>query len=135
MEVIYEFSEEHVEQLHQFYQTVWWAQNRSLEDTKRCVSGSQLCIGLIDSGDRLVGFTRVLTDYTFKALLFDVIVCESQRGNGLGNKLMSIVKEHEKLKDVKHFELYCLPEMQEFYIKHGFTSELGELQFMRCINA
>lgn len=131
MEVIYKFSEEYIEQLHQLYQTAWWSKGRSSEATRRCIKGSQVCIGLINPENRLVGFTRVLTDYTFKALIFDVIVCESQQDKGLGSTLISRVKEHKHLKKVKHFELYCLPELESFYVRHGFTSELGDIQLMR----
>ncbi|MBE0483846.1 MAG: GNAT family N-acetyltransferase [Bacterioplanes sp.] len=135
MEVIFQLSEEQVKQLHQLYQTVWWAKGRSLEDTQKCVAGSQICIGLVDSNENLIGFTRILTDYIYKALLFDVIVCESHQGIGLGRKLVSLVKEHEQLQAVKHFELYCLAELEGFYEGHGFTAAMGDLQLMRCVNA
>lgn len=131
MKAIYALSEEQTHQLHRLYQTAWWAKDRSIEDTKSCVAGSQICIGLINSHSELIGFTRVLTDYTFKALIFDVLVCETHRGKGLGNKLLELVKEHKDLAQVKHFELYCRPDMNDFYVKHGFTRELGEFQFMR----
>ena len=135
MKVIYEFSEKHVEELHGLFQTAWWAKGRTLEDTKSCVLGSQICVGLANQKNVLVGFTRVLTDFTFKAFIFDVIVCENQRGNGYGSRLLALVKSHEKLKDIKHFELYCAPEMHDFYAKHGFNAELGEIVLMRHINA
>lgn len=135
MEAIYELNDEQIHQLQRLYQTAWWAKDRSIEDARRCVAGSQICIGLVDAQRRLIGFTRVLTDYTFKALIFDVLVCESQRGNGLGNRLIELVKGHERLASVKHFELYCRPDMNDFYVKHGFTAELGEFQFMRFTHA
>jgi len=134
MEAVYELSEKQIHQLHGLYQTAWWAKDRSIEDTRRCVAGSQICIGLTDSRQNLIGFTRVLTDYTFKALIFDVLVGEAHRGGGLGNKLLELIKGHRRLTQVKHFELYCLPDMNDFYVKHGFTSELGEFQFMRFTN-
>lgn len=131
MEIVYGVSEEQIRHLHGLYQTAWWAKGRSLEDTRRCVAGSQICIGLVDAQKKLIGFARVLTDYTFKALIFDVIVCESHRGKGLGDKLIELIKTHGDLARVRHFELYCLPDMNDFYVGHGFTSELGEFQFMR----
>lgn len=118
MNIIGELSEKDIEQLHVLYQSEWWSRGRSLENTKRCVSGSQICIGITSENDDLIGFVRVLTDFTFKALIVDVIVTKNERGKGLGNKLLSLVKNHEGLKSVKHFELYCLPEMLSFYEKH-----------------
>ncbi len=135
MNVILELSEKHIEQLHALYQAEWWTRGRSLEDTKQCVSGSQICIGITSGHDDLIGFVRVLTDFTFKALIFDVIVTQVERGKGLGNKLLSLVKNNERLKSVRHFELYCLPEMLSFYEKHGFSTNVGEVKLMRLTNA
>src|SRR5574340_1565634 len=101
MEIIYDLDENHIRQLHERYQQEWWTKGRTLEETKECVSGSSICIGLVDSND-LIGFARVITDYTFKALIFDVIVRVDQRGKGLGNKLVALVKSHKKLNRVKH---------------------------------
>jgi GNAT superfamily N-acetyltransferase len=135
MKVICEFSEKHIEQLRVLYQGEWWTRGRSLEDTRKCVLGSQLCIGIASENDDLTGFVRVLTDFTFKALIFDVIVAQSERGKGIGNKMLSLVKNHEHLKSVRHFELYCLPEMLSFYEKHGFSANVGEIKLMRLTNA
>ncbi|NRA56105.1 MAG: hypothetical protein HRU23_18350 [Gammaproteobacteria bacterium] len=63
MLVIYQFSDAQVEQVHQLYQQVWWANQRSLQDTKACIDGSQISIGLIDDDKKMVGFTRVITDF------------------------------------------------------------------------
>ncbi len=135
MDIIYSLGEKHISQLHTLFQQEWWTQGRSIEDTRRCVFGSQICIGLTATNDELVGFARVLTDYTFKALIFDVIVSKNKRSQGLGNKLLSLIKSHERLKSVRHFELYCLPEMFAFYTKHGFTHHVGEIKLMRCVNS
>jgi len=134
MNVIDTLSDKHVEDLHRMYQAEWWTRGRSLEDTRRCIAGSQVCIGLADDAGNLQGFARVLTDFTFKALVFDVIVSTRQRGTGLGNKLMELLENHDKLKHVKHIELYCLPEMFPFYEKHGFARDVGDIQLMRRTN-
>ncbi len=132
MKVIYELGSKHIEQLHQLYQEEWWTKGRTLEDTRKCVANSQLCIALVDAQDNLIGFARVLTDFTFKALIFDVIVREDQRGKGLGDKLMGLIKSHDKLSGVRHVELYCLPDMNDFYARHGFTTR--DVQLMRYDN-
>ena len=133
--IIYSFTEKHIEQVHQLYKQVWWGKERSYEDTKNCIQGSQICIGILDNSDNLVGFTRVISDFIYKAIIFDVIVCKDHRGSGLGKKLMHIIKNHEQLKAVKHFELYCLPEMEEFYSNFGFSTDIDGIKLMRCINA
>lgn len=67
MHIVETLNAQQIVQLHQLFQQEWWSESRTLEDTRRCVEGSQLCIGLIDPQETLVGFARVLTDATFKA--------------------------------------------------------------------
>lgn len=97
-----------------------WGDDRSIEDTLQCLQNSQICIGLLDSDNNLIGFTRVLSDFIYKAFIFDVMLSADYRGQGLGQKLMQLVKSHEKLKKVKQFELYCLLEIAVFYSSLGF---------------
>lgn len=134
MDVIYKLSPQHISELHELYQNEWWTKGRTLKESEQCVEGSQVCIGLIDEAGTLQGFARVLTDYIFKALIFDVIVSPKYRGKGLGDKLVNLVKNHQKLSNVKCFELYCLPELTDFYDKHNFTTDVGNISLMRCIN-
>jgi predicted GNAT family N-acyltransferase len=134
MTIIYSFSDKHIKQLYQLYKDVGWGSQRSMEGTKSCVQNSQICIGILDNGNNLIGFTRILSDFIYKAFIFDVIVSDEHRGNGLGQKLMGLAKHHEKLKKVKHFELYCLPEMEAFYSSIGFSTDVGGIKLMRCTN-
>ena len=134
MEVCYQLNSRQIEQLHALYQKESWSKGRTLEETQRCIKGSQLCIALIDNEGNLAAFARVLTDAIFKALIFDVIVCEKYRGDGLGNTLITTIKNHPTLARVKHFELYCLPELEEFYERQGFTTDVSNMRLMRHIN-
>ena len=65
--VINHLTKKQIGQLHQLYQGEWWSRTRTLLETRQCVVGSQICIGLATPDEQLVGFARVLTDYTFKA--------------------------------------------------------------------
>lgn len=134
MNVIYKFTEQHIQQVLQLYQQVWWGADRTLTDTKNCIQGSQVCIGILDEKGDLIAFTRVISDFIYKAIIFDVIVSESHRRLGIGQRLIQLVKHHEQLHQVKHFELYCLPEMEAFYASFGFSSDIDGIKLMRCIN-
>ncbi|MDH5718260.1 MAG: GNAT family N-acetyltransferase [Spirochaetia bacterium] len=134
MKIIHELNETHIKQLHVLYQNEWFTKNRTLEETRLCVLGSQICLALIDKQNNLQGFARVLTDYIFKALIFDVIVSTPNRKKGWGDKLMIAIQNHPKLLHVKHFELYCLPEMFAYYEKHGFSKNVGDIKLMRYMN-
>lgn len=132
VELINHLTGAQITELHALYQSEWWTRGRTLEETQRVVRHSDIIVAFCENdAKRLVAFTRVLTDYVFKALVFDVIVAESYRGTGLGSKLIDAVVNHSELKAVRHIELYCLPELMPFYQKWGFTAELGELRFMR----
>ena len=135
MIVIYELTEMHVAELHKLFQHEWWTKGRSLEETQQCVSGSQICVGLVDQKDRLQGFSRVLTDYTIKACIFDVIVAKPHRGKGMGHTLLSLITTHSSLKRVKHFEMYGRPDVFGFYEKLGFVREVEGVHLMRYIKA
>lgn len=135
MNVIYTFTEKQIRELHQLYKGEWWTGSRTFEDTKSCVEGSQICIGIVDDDEVLIGFVRVLTDYIFKALIFDVMVSEGSRNMGLGDRLMALVEDHPELTTVKHFELYCLPELSPFYQRHGFSADVGGIKLMRKVRA
>jgi len=135
MEIIHKLTTIQANQLHELYLNEWWTQNRTLEETKKCISGSQICIGVIDEDNNLVGFIRVITDFIFKALIFDLIINKAYRNKGIGKKLLKEVLIHKKLKEVKHFELYCLPELENLYKQFGFSSNIGGIQLLRCKNA
>jgi GNAT superfamily N-acetyltransferase len=130
--VVEKLQERHIHELHALYQGEWWTRGRNLNDVRRVIEGSQYVFGLCTNpGEQLVAFARVLTDRAFKALIFDVIVAPGVRGEGLGRQLMERIVGHPDLKDVKHLELYCLPEMVTFYEKWGFSTNVSGVTFMR----
>ncbi len=134
MKIIHKFTENHIKQLHELYKNEWWTKERTLEETEKCINGSQLCIGLIDEENNLIGFVRVITDFIFKALIFDLITNKNNRNKGIGKILMQQILKHKKLKEVKHFELYCLPELENLYNQFGFSTEVNGIKLLRRKN-
>ena len=133
---MYEFqsqmSERHVNELHILYQSEWWTRGRTLDDVKTMLESSNRIFALCDtSNGRLVAFARVLTDGVFKAFIFDVIVAADVRNEGLGRRLIEAIADCPDLKDVRHFELYCLPELVPFYQKMGFFTDVSGVCLMR----
>ena len=119
-------------ELMELYQHEWWTNERREDDVARMLRHTDLVVGVCtDPGDRLVGFTRVLTDRAYKAVIFDVIVAEAHRKTGLGRKLIEHVLDHPMLADVRHLELYCRPELIPFYEQWGFTAALPGVNLMR----
>ncbi len=125
-------SDSQVEDLHRLYQNEWWTQGRSLDDIRRMLDHSDFLFGYAAPRDgRLVGFARVLSDRVYKALIFDLIVDPEYRNAGLGRRLMEAIVHHPELRAVKHFELYCLPEMESYYGQWGFTDKIGGIKLLR----
>ena len=135
VELIHHLTDDQAGDLHQMYRSEWWTQGRQLPDIKRMLQHSDLIVAFCDTDTkRLIAFARVLTDYVYKALVLDVIVAASHRGRGLGRALMDAVMMHPSLKEARHLELYCRPEMVPFYQQWEFTDDVGELHFMRHTN-
>ena len=96
------------------------------------LAGSDLVLALIDrAADRLVGFTRVLTDWYYRAYVYDVIVAPDWQGRGLGRVLMDALLSDPRLAAVEMIELSCQRDMVPVYRRWGFTDELGESLRMR----
>jgi predicted GNAT family N-acyltransferase len=133
-EMIDRLTDAQIEELRALYQSEWWTKGRQLDGVRRMLQHSDIIIAFCEPDTKkLVAFTRILTDYAYKALVFDVIVAAPYRGTGLGRRLMDAVVNHPALKAVRHIELYCLPELVPFYQQWGFTTELGKLRFMRRV--
>jgi len=119
--LIYQLTLAQIEQLHQMYGQEWWSKERTLADVPTLLSNSDLLFGLWDEeAQRLAAFSRVLTDWVYRAIVFDVIVAADYRGQGLGAKLIEHVTTHPQLAQVECIQLFCTPEMQPFYEKYGF---------------
>ena len=121
-----------VDDLLSLYRQAWWAKDRTAKDARQMLNGASFIVGYRDDeSGALVAFARVLTDGIYKAFVFDVIVDEARRDQGLGVRLIDDVVGHPRLASVRHIELYCLAELEPFYERWGFTSDLGRLRFMR----
>ncbi len=123
-EAIENLSEAQIEDLYQIYQSQWWSKERQKSDIDRMLEHSDVIVAFCDpNSKRLVAFARILTDYVYRALIFDVMVETSYQGRGLGRMLMEAIVDRPELKSVEALILCCLPEMQEFYEKWGFMEK------------
>ena len=133
--VITSLNEKQINQLVSLYKSEFWCEKRNYNDVVKMLNNTNIAIGAVTEANDLIGFVRVLTDFVYKATIFDLIVHPGWRNKKLGRLLMDKTIGHPQLKDVEHFDLNCLPEMYPFYEKWGFTTELGELGFMRRFNS
>jgi len=109
-----------VDELHSLYcEYDWWA-DRNRETVRRALEGTDEVVVLRegDDGDPLAA-ARVLTDYVYYAMVYDVIVAEDRRGDGLGEELMAAVREHPQLQKVAP-SLLAREGLVPFYEACGF---------------
>ena len=124
-------TESQVSDLMDLYKNEFWSDKRTRQDVVKMLASTDVIIGLVDECDRLIGITRVLTDFVYRAMIFDVIIKPTHRKMGLGAKLMDAVLNHPKLQTVENFALNCLPHMMPFYERWGFSDDVGEIKFLR----
>ena len=117
--IVYELNDKQIEDLMQLYKNEWWSKTRKKEDVIKMLENTTLVFGIVNK-NKLVAFCRVLSDFVYKALIFDVIVDKNYRGLGLSKILLNEVFNHPKLSNISSFELYCLEEMEKYYEKFGF---------------
>ncbi len=77
---------------HAMLQTTYWSHKRSLDVVEKAIANS-LCFVLL-SGERQVGFARLVTDYATTSWLADVILADELQGNGIGTWMMDCVMQH-----------------------------------------
>lgn len=128
--VVHTLTPAQIQDLEQLYKQGWWSQDRKLDDIQKMLSHSDLFIGLVDTEtQKLIGFARILTDFIYRAVIFDVLIDSFYQKKGLGKKLMEEMITHPELKSVECFLLFCVPEMLPFYEKIGFHNS-EKLQLM-----
>jgi len=98
-----------------------WARGRSLKDIQQMLAETDLTISAWE-GTHLVGFGRVLTDYVYRASIWDVIVDRNFQDQDIGKGLIQRMLTHPSLEQVELFWL-CTRHYQGFYASLGFSDK------------
>ena len=106
-----------------------WARGRSRAQLRTLLRHSDIFLTAWD-GDALVGCARVLTDFTVRALICDVIVHPAYQGRGIGRLLVEATEAHPAL---QHVEMLCLftTEKHDFYAHLGWEDHPGHGMILR----
>ncbi len=102
-----------------FNRNAFWAQDRSIEDLKRAVQFSEPVVSVWD-GSRLIGFSRATSDGVYRAVIWDVVVDDDYRRQGIGRKLVETVIMHPHVRSAERTYLFTTHQ-QGFYERIGFT--------------
>ncbi len=97
------------EQLLTLFQQAPWAKGRTLDDAREMLRHTDVALCAWD-GDRLVGFGRVLTDFVYRATIWDVIVDEAYQKQGINLSLLS--------DSVKRFRVFYY-DLELYWMKPG----------------
>jgi GNAT superfamily N-acetyltransferase len=95
----------------------YWAQGRTREQVIQSIEHS-FCFGLYAPQGDLVGFARVVTDWTTFAWLCDVFILDFARGLGLSKLMVQAIVQDERLRGVRRFML-ATRDAHELYRNYG----------------
>lgn len=99
----------------------FWSKNIPVEYVERFIKFS-LCFGIYQKNDnKLVGFGRVISDYTTYAYVCDIIIDPPHRKKGLGNQLVKEMMTHPELQGLKTWALRTTEEARKIYQKNRFS--------------
>jgi GNAT superfamily N-acetyltransferase len=97
----------------------YWANERTEETIAKSVENS-ICYGVYKN-DELVGFGRVVTDYSTVYWICDIIIDVKHRGNGLGKKLMENIMSTKELS--RMLGILATKDAHGLYEHYGFCKE------------
>ncbi len=103
------------------FERVPWACGRTATDTMHMVLQTDLLLTAWES-HRVIGCGRVLTDYVYRASIWDVIVDPTHQGRDIGSAIIQRILNHPTLRRVELFWL-CTRDKQAFYETLGFSAK------------
>ncbi len=95
----------------------YWAPDRSLELITKTIENS-ICVSVFYD-EKIVAFSRVVTDQAFFAWIADVVVSPLHRGKGLGKALIQFIQDHPNIPD--SLQLLRTRDAHGLYEKYGFV--------------
>jgi ribosomal protein S18 acetylase RimI-like enzyme len=107
-------------QLLHLYRQAPWAKDRGLKPTQSMLIQTDVVISAW-AGPRLVAFGRVLTDYVYRATIWDVIVDRDYQGRHIGTEIVRRILDHPTLQQVEL--VWLCTRMPGFYERLGFSAK------------
>lgn len=114
-----------LERVAELLHNTYWAHHRSRETIETSLKNS-ICFGIYHQ-EKMVGFARVVTDYSTMYWLCDVVIAPEYRGRGLGKKLIHTITAMEELKGM--IGILATRDAHGLYEKYGF--QRAPEKFMR----
>jgi len=115
--------------LQELYRFTRWGRSRSIEQIGKMLQETSMCFSARHSG-KLVAFCRVLTDFVFRASLWDIMVHPDHQGKGLGSSLLEYALDHPMMREIPLIITYT-SELAPFLARLGFRHEEGAMMLLR----
>lgn len=116
-------------ELQDLYRFTHWGRSRTLEQIDRMLIGSDLCFS-VKRDERLVAFCRMLTDFVFRATIWDILVHPDHQGQGLGTRLITYALKHPAVKDIPIITSYS-SDLVPFLKRQGLGYSEGLVVLQR----
>jgi len=98
----------------------FWNKDIPIEYVERFIKYS-LCFGVyLESDKKLIGFARVITDYTTYAYMVDVAIDVTHRRKGIATELVKTIMSHPELQGLRTWTLRSTEEARKIYEALGF---------------
>jgi len=117
------------EELANLYRFTRWGKSRSIEDISRMLEGTSMCFS-VRHENHLVAFCRMLTDFVYRASLWDIMVHPDHQGKKVGTSLLDYALGHPSIKNIPLIITYT-SELGPFLAPHGFEPREGAMMLMR----
>ena len=109
----------------------FWAQNRTLNDLKKCLAKSDVVISLW-VGKEIVGFGRALTDGIYRGVLWDIVIDHNHQGKGFGTLIVKNLLSAKKIKNTQ--KIYLMTTNKKlFYSQFDFKEVTSQNLLIREI--
>jgi len=108
-----------IEEIEALLKQSYWANDRSKKTIAKSIENS-ICYGIYQN-EELIGFGRVVTDYSTVYWICDIIIDDNHRGKGLGKRLMEQIMLHEELQGL--LGILATKDAHGLYEQYGFYKE------------
>ena len=116
-----------IDQLNELFKQAGWHDKTDKERLKSMIDNSTIIVTAWDS-NKMTGFARCLTDFSFNGQINNVVVDNNYRGSGIGKQLI------EEILNSSEHVTYILrgdPDNAKFYYSIGFENEEMVLVYRR----
>jgi ribosomal protein S18 acetylase RimI-like enzyme len=104
--------------------------NVSKRDLELAIEKSYLSVCVYEQSE-LVGFGRIISDGQIYAAIYDVIVKEGHRNQGIGSKIVQHLVKKCQLQKIRSIHLFAAKGTEHFYNSLGFVARPNDAPGMK----